>query len=182
MESFNKSRKLSPLRSEYTTVKDLFQDRTKNQNLWVSLCNVNFSDITDFQELDSALRYEIIWLEQVFDSIQNYSTNDETTCNGWAAHHASKKWGSKYPPRTNTTPSLIRDKVPTLNTQGHCMLENIKCTEIINPGQTLVDCSDQPVFPFKITILIPQDVSELLTFVWGTTYWTVFVCSSWSTG
>ena len=134
------------------------------------MCNVNFSDITDFQELDSALRYEIIWLEQVFDSLQNYSTNDETTCNGWAAHHASKKRGSKYPPGTNTTPLLIRDKVPTLNAQGHCMLENIKCTEIINPGQTLVDCSEQPVFLFKITILIPQDVSELLTFVWGTTY------------
>ena len=111
------------------------------------MCNVNFSDITDFQELDSALRYEIIWLEQVFDSLQNYSTNDETTCNGWAAHHASKKRGSKYPPGTNTTPPLIRDKVPTLNTQGHCMLENIKCTEIINPGQKLVDCSDQPVVP-----------------------------------
>ena len=26
------------------------------------------------------------------------------------------------------------------------MLENIKCTKIINPGQTPVDCSDQPVF------------------------------------
>ena len=26
------------------------------------------------------------------------------------------------------------------------MLENIKCTEIINPGQTPVDCNDQPVF------------------------------------
>ena len=26
------------------------------------------------------------------------------------------------------------------------MLENIKCTKIINPGQTQVDCNDQPVF------------------------------------
>ena len=26
------------------------------------------------------------------------------------------------------------------------MLENIKCTKIINPGQIPVDCSDQPVF------------------------------------
>ena len=26
------------------------------------------------------------------------------------------------------------------------MLHNIKCTKIINAGQTLVDCSDQPVF------------------------------------
>ena len=33
VQSFNKSRKLSPLRSEYTTVKELFQDRTKNENL-----------------------------------------------------------------------------------------------------------------------------------------------------
>ena len=108
--------------------------------------NVNFSDITDFQELDSAFRYAITWLEQVFDSLQNYSTNDKTTCNGWATHHASKRRGSKYPPGINTISRLIRDKVATLNTQGHCMLENIKCTKIINPGQTPVDHSDHPFF------------------------------------
>ena len=33
-----------------------------------------------------------------------------------------------------------------LKNEGHCMLENIKCTKIINPGQTPVDRSDQPVF------------------------------------
>ena len=54
------------------------------------MCNIDFSEITDLQELDSAFRYEITWLEQLFDSFQNYSTNDETICNGWAAHHASK--------------------------------------------------------------------------------------------
>ena len=113
VQSSNKSKKLSPLPSEYTTVKYLFQDRTKNEKLWAPLCNVNFSDIIDFQELDSAFRYEITWLEQVFNSLQNYSTNDETTCNGWAAHHASKKQGSKYPPGINTIFPLIRDKVAT---------------------------------------------------------------------
>ena len=41
---------------------------------------------------------------------------------------------------------IIRDKIATLNTQGHCMLEHIKQTKFINPGQTPVDCSDQPVF------------------------------------
>ena len=46
----------------------------------------------------SVSRYEITWLEQVFDSLQNYSTNDETSCNGWAVHHASKKRGCKHPP------------------------------------------------------------------------------------
>ena len=146
VQSSNKSKKLLPLPSEYTTVKHLFRDRIKNEKLWAPLCNVNFSDITDFQELDSAFRYEITWLEQVFDSLQNYSTNDETTCNGWAAHRASKKQGSKYPPGINTIFPLIRDQVATLNTQGHCMVENIKCTKIINLGQTLVNCSDQPVF------------------------------------
>ena len=110
VQSSNKSKKLSPLPSEYTAVKDLFRDRTKNEKLWTPLCNLNFSDVTDFQELDSAFRYETTWLEQVFDSLQNYSTNDETTCNGWAAHHASKRRGSKYPPGINTISSLIRDK------------------------------------------------------------------------
>ena len=110
------------------------------------MCNVNFSDITDFQELDSAFRYEITWLEQVFDSLQNYSTNDEATCNGWAAHHVSKKRGSKYPPRINTISPPITDKVATLNTEGYCMLENVKCTKIINPNQAPVNCCDEPVF------------------------------------
>ena len=41
---------------------------------------------------------------------------------------------------------LIRDKVATLKTQGHCMLEDIRCTKISNPGQTPVSCYDQPVF------------------------------------
>ena len=91
------------------------------------MCKVNFSDVADFQELDSAFRYETTWLEQVFDSLQNYSTNDET-CNGWEAHHSSKKRGSKYPPGINRICPLTRDEVATLNVQDHCMLENIKCT------------------------------------------------------
>ena len=91
VQSSNKSKKLSPLPSEYTTVKDLFRDRTKNEKPWAPLSNVNFLDIADFKELDSAFRYEITWLEQVFYSLQNYSTNDETTCNRWAAHDPSKK-------------------------------------------------------------------------------------------
>ena len=33
VQSFNKSKKLFPIQSEYTTVKDLFRDRTKNEIL-----------------------------------------------------------------------------------------------------------------------------------------------------
>ena len=63
-----------------------------------------------------------------------------------AAHHTSKKRGSNYSPGINTISPLIKDKVATLKTKGHCMLENIKCTKIINLGQSPVDCSDQSVF------------------------------------
>ena len=55
----------------------------------------------------------------VFNSLQNYSTNYETTCNKWAAHHAPKERDSKYLPGINTTSPIIRDKVATLNTEGH---------------------------------------------------------------
>ena len=41
---------------------------------------------------------------------------------------------------------LIRDKVATLKTQGHCMLEDIRCTKISNPGQTPVSCIEMSPF------------------------------------
>ena len=62
----------------------------------------------------------------------------ETTAPGWAEYHASMGRGVIHPSGINTISPLIRDKVATLNTQGHCMLENMKSTEIINPGQTPV--------------------------------------------
>ena len=49
VESSKKSKKLSPLPSEYTSEKDLFRDSGKSEKLWAALCNVNFSGITDFQ-------------------------------------------------------------------------------------------------------------------------------------
>ena len=67
------------------------------------------------------------------------SYDNDVTCEGWAAHHASMGRGNEHPPGINTISPLIRDKVATLNTQGHCMLENIKSTNILNPGQTPVD-------------------------------------------
>ena len=66
--------------------------------------------------------------------------------NGWAAHHASMKREHSYPPGINTISPVIRNKVAKLNTQGHCMLENIRSTNVINPIQTPVDVSDQPVY------------------------------------
>ena len=85
-------------------------------------------------------------LTHVYNTIQNQRNDVETIPNGWAAHHASMKRGHSYPPGINTISPVIRDKVATLNTQGHCMLENIRSTNVINPNQTPVDVSDQPVY------------------------------------
>ena len=120
-----KSKKLSPLPSEYTTVKDQFRRKNKTEKLWAPMCNLVFEDISDFQILDSALEDEIVWLNHVYSTIQNQSNDVETIPNGWAAHHASMKRGHSYPPGINTISPVIRDKVATLITQGHCMLENI---------------------------------------------------------
>ena len=122
-----KSKKLSPLPSEYTTVKDQFRSRSKTEKLWATMCNI---------VLDAALEDEIVWLTHVYNTIQNQRNDVETIPNGWAAHHASMKRGHSYPPGINTISPVIRYKVATLNTQGHCMLENIRSTNVINPKQT----------------------------------------------
>ena len=172
VESSKKSKKLSPLPSEYTSEKDLFRDSGKSEKLWAALCNVNFSGITDFQELDSAFKYEITWLEQIFDSLENYSTNDEATCNGWAAHQSSKKRGSKYPPGINTISTLTRDKVVTMNTQGHCMLGKIKCT--------LIQVRHWWIAVISQFFDSPR-CSRTTSLYLGTAYQIVFAFSSWST-
>ena len=41
---------------------------------------------------------------------------------------------------------LLRDPVHTLNMQFHCMKINQNTINAVNPGQTPVDVSDQPVY------------------------------------
>ena len=57
---------------------------------------------------------------------------------------------------------MLRDKVHTLNTQAHIMKQNIKRTEILNPGQTPVDVSDQPVYVLtkSIQFMCPDEFSN----------------------
>ena len=61
----------------------------------------------------------------------------------WTLYHASQKRGKHHPTGINTIMPLLRDKVHTLNTQGHIMSLNKKMTDTLNPGQTPVDVSDQ---------------------------------------
>ena len=70
----------------------------------------------------------------------------------WVTYHASQKRGVQHPPGINTILPMLRDKVHTLNTQAHIMKLNIKWTENLNPGQTPVDVSDQPVYALTKTL------------------------------
>ena len=88
-----KSKKLSPLPTEYTTVKDQFRKRGTTENLWAPVCTIVFTDIIDLQVLDVAFTEEIEWLVQVYNDYNNRGSQDQTMCNGWAAHYASKKRG-----------------------------------------------------------------------------------------
>ena len=57
---------------------------------------------------------------------------------------------------------MLRDKVHTLNTQAHIMKQNIKWTEVLNPGQTPVDLSDQPVYALtkSLQFMYPDEFSN----------------------
>ena len=46
----------------------------------------------------------------------------------------------------NTILSLIPEKLNMLQTQGHSMTLNINSTRTLNPIQTPIDASDQPVY------------------------------------
>ena len=139
------SKKLMPLPAEYTKVQNLYSARSNSCKLWAPPFPT-FSESTEFSTFDNAVFDELSWLMK-FNTLMN-STSEEYVIlpPGWSAHHASQKRGFKHPPGINTILPLLRDKVHTLNTQGHIMSMNKQWTEILNPGQTPVDVSDQPVY------------------------------------
>ena len=141
-----KSKKLSPLPAEYINVKDMFPSQPKSGRLWAPLCTVHFQDITEFIDSTVAMFDEIAWLELVVKVVGNSNSNASDLAPGWAQHHASQKRSVVQPPGVNTISPLLRDKVSTLKMQTHCMLLNINSTKVLNPNQTPVDVSDQPVY------------------------------------
>ena len=80
----------------------------------------------------------------------------------WTSFHAAEKRSKLYPPGINIILPMLRDKVHTLNTQAHIMKQNVKRTEILNPGQTPVDVSDQPVYVLtkSIQFMCPDEFSN----------------------
>ena len=107
----------------YTTVADQFRGRNKTEKLWAPMCNVNFSDISDFSDLNAAFEDEFTWLVNVFDFYQKYPNDNDVTCEGWAAHHASMGRGNEHPPGINTISPLNKGQGGNFeySRTGHCM-------------------------------------------------------------
>ena len=55
-------------------------------------------------------------------------------------------WRYNCPPGINAIMPMIREPVHTLQMQYHCMQITKTTIEAVNPGQTPVDVSDQPVY------------------------------------
>ena len=141
----SKSKKLMPLPPEYTTVENKYTTN-KSKQLWAPK-DQNFVDIDDFSALQTALSDEVSWLVKFISEMDS-----DLLPSAWVRYHASQKRGVHHPPGINTILPMLRDKVHTLNTQAHIMNQNIKWTETLNPGQTPVDVSDQPMYALTKTL------------------------------
>ena len=134
------SNKLALLPSEYTSVKNVYPAKF-NTELWAP-ASLDHVSPTEFPNYDIAVAEEFKWLDKCTDIL---SELDHIYPPGWASHHASQKRGILTPSGINSIMPLHREKVSTFNMQSHLIHLNMKWTETLNPGQTLVDISDQPV-------------------------------------
>ena len=152
----SRCKKLVPLPPEYTSVENLYDTKTKSSKIWAPK-TPDFKDLDDFSLFDLAVGEELYWLIK-FNSL----VDTDALPPAWASFHAAEKRSKLYPPGINTILPMLRDKVHTLNTQAHIMKENIKWTEILNPGQTPVDVSDQPVYALTKTLqfMYPDEFSN----------------------
>ena len=151
------SKKLAPLPSDYTSVTNVYPAKF-NTDLYAppSLDHVS---PTEFPNYNSAVAEELTWLGKCTDILSNL---DHTLIPGWASHHASQKRGILSQQGINSILPLHRDKVSTFNMQSHLMHLNMKWTAILNPNQTPVDVSDQPVFALtkELILRFPEKFSE----------------------
>ena len=147
------SKKLKPLPPDYSTVENRYSTKTKSAQIWAQKAP-NYKDIADFTSLQNAVSDELSWLNQFICSMDGDSLPP-----AWSGYHAGLNRGVSHPPGINSILPVLRDKVHTLNTQAHIMKQNIKWTAILNPGQTPVDVSDQPVYALTkmLQFLFPNE-------------------------
>ena len=151
------SKKLAPLPSEYTSVKKMYPVKF-DSDLWAPVAP-EFKLPIEFSSCDLAINDELKWLE---NCAEIETELDYIYLKGWTSHHVSKKCGILSTPGINTLLPLHRDKVNTFNMQSHLMNLNAKWTEILNPDQTPVDVSDQPVHALtkELQLRFPESYSK----------------------
>ena len=130
-------KKISPLPAEYVNIKKLFTfPGNPDKCLWTPLCFINPEDMLKFPNFDVTFDEELAWLCYVQQSFSTYAEDTEHL--GWARHHSHFNRGPKQPPGINT--------MNLFQTQGHGMTLNINSTRTLDPTQTPIDVSDQPVY------------------------------------
>ena len=147
-EILTSSKKLLPLPKEYTYVKPLpfIPGQSLDSDLYAKPVNNSFvfdtHDKETMKNLSTYVTQENEWLEN-FDP---YAPETSDASKGWAQHHSQCKRNSESTPGNNAILPMINESVDTLKAQYHTMEMNQKTTKALNPEQTPVDTSDQPVF------------------------------------
>ena len=164
------SKKISPLPSKYTIVRDVAES---NDDLYYPACPT-INDLKDFPNLDKAKKEEIDWLED------NCSAN---RAQGWAQHHSSKKRNASSHVGINSIMPMLSDKVCTLKMQCHCMDMIIQIVNVLNPGKTPVDACDCPVYALikRSSDQISSEIQKLLVFSRPASCLTLSAHHTWKT-
>ena len=108
-------------------------------------------------KLESGNEYR--WLNKAAEELSNGSlqVGGVQPKISWTAFHIEDKSGTQKtaPERYDTINSIlpsINHKVNTVDFQYHVMLLNMRYTKYLNPSQTAVSCSDQPLYALKKVI------------------------------
>ena len=133
------SKKVKALPSSYTEVKPLFLPKQKQH--FAPICNVNVSCYDDNDQYILARKDEFLWLDTVHNNFQS-----ELAINSWSKHHANEGRTKPGMKGIHAILPLIPKPVHTLESQYHCMDIISRTIEYLNPGQTVVDVCDQPVY------------------------------------
>ena len=91
------SKKLAPLPSEYTSVKNVYPAKF-NAELW-ALASPDYVSPTEFPNYDIAVAEEFKWLDKCIDILSELNHFYPPR---WASHHASQKCGTLTPSGINT--------------------------------------------------------------------------------
>ena len=144
------SKKLAPLPSEYTSVKNVYPAKFNTELR--APASPDYVLPIEFRNYDIAFTEEFKWLDKCTVVL---SKHDHIYPSGWASHHASQKRDILTPWAIHTIIPLHQEKVSTFNMQSHLIHLNMKWAETLNLTQTPVDVSDQPVYALTKELQLP---------------------------